>query len=97
MLEAFARYPVFDNLVFWIGGPAFPSSLLILGIVLAATKKAPVWKGVMIAISTALFPVSRIFRVEWMAHADDLLILIPSAYIGNEIINKRLFKPLQSA
>ncbi|HVS94367.1 MAG TPA: hypothetical protein VHE59_20155 [Mucilaginibacter sp.] len=82
MLDAFAQHPVFDNIVFWIGGPAFPSSLLVLGIVLAATKKAPMWAGVMIALSAVLFPVSRITRIETVAHIDDALMLVPMGYLG---------------
>ena len=82
MLDAFAKYPVFDNIVFWIGGPAFPLSLLGLGIVLSVTKKAPIWVGLMIALSGVLFPVSRITRIEVIAHIDDLFMLAPMIYLG---------------
>ncbi|MBS1501146.1 MAG: hypothetical protein JST32_03740 [Bacteroidetes bacterium] len=82
MLDTFVQHPVFDNIVFWIGGPAFPSSLLVLGIVLATTKKAPAWVGVMIGLSAVLFPVSRITRIEMIAHIDDALMLVPMGYLG---------------
>lgn len=82
MLETFADYPVFDNVVFWIGGPAFPVSLLVVGIVLTAKKKAPTWIGIMIALSGVLFPASRITRTEMIAHAADLCMLLPMAYLG---------------
>lgn len=90
MLETFAKYPVFDNIVFWIGGPAFPLSLLILGIVLTVTKRAPLWVGVLIALSGALFPVSRIMRVEMIAHATDICMLVPMAYLGRQLLANKL-------
>lgn len=86
LLDTFAQHPVFDNMVFWVGGPAFPSSLLVLGIVLAATKKTSVWVGIMIALSAVLFPVSRITRNEIFAHVDDILMLVPLAYLGWQLL-----------
>jgi hypothetical protein len=85
MLDIFAQHPVFDNIVFWIGGPAFPLSLLVLGVVLAATRKVPGWVGIMIVLSAVLFPVSRITRVEMIAHIDDMLMLVPMGYLGFRI------------
>lgn len=85
MLDIFARHPAFNNIVFWIGGPAFPMSLLVLGIVLIVTKKTPVWVGMLIALSAVLFPVSRITRIEMIAHIDDLLMLVPMGYLGFEL------------
>jgi hypothetical protein len=82
LLDALAQHQVFDNLVFWIGGPAFPLSLLALGIVLTAAKKVPVWVGGMIVLGAVLFPVSRIMRNETIAHLDDVLLLIPLNYLA---------------
>ena len=88
MLETFASYPVFDNIVFWIGGPAFPSSLLVLGVVLATSRKWEWWMGVLIVLGAVLFPVSRITRIELIAHIDDVLMLIPLSYLGINLFIK---------
>lgn len=94
MLETFAKYPVFDNIVFWIGGPAFPLSLLVLGIVLAVTKRFSLWVGALIALNGVLFPVSRIMRIEMIAHAADVCMLVPMVYLGWQLItNKLLISP----
>ena len=93
MLVALSQYPVLTNIIFWIGGPAFPISLLILGIVLARTRTVPVWVGILIAIAGALFPASRIPRIEWIAHVVDFMMLVPLAYISWQMLtnNLRLF------
>src|ERR1700744_720306 len=51
MLNAFAQHPVFTNIVFWIGGPALPISLLVLGIMLIRTKTVDLWVGTCISLS----------------------------------------------
>ena len=86
MLATLSRYPVLTNIIFWIGGPAFPLSLLIVGIVLARTRTVPVWVGVLIAVSGALFPASRIPRIEWVAHIVDFMMLIPLAYLSWQML-----------
>ena len=89
MLETFAQYPVFDNIVFWVGGPAFPMSLLVVGIVLTATKKVPLWIGVLMGLSGVLFPASRITRIEMIAHATDVCMLVPMGYLGWRMMRGR--------
>jgi len=86
MLATLSQYPVLTNIIFWIGGPAFPISLLILGIVLARTRIVPVWVGVLIAVSGALFPASRIPRIEWIAHVVDFMMLIPLTYLSWQML-----------
>jgi hypothetical protein len=85
MLTTLSQYPILTNIIFWIGGPAFPISLLILGIVMARTRAVPIWVGILIAVSGALFPASRIPRIEWIAHVVDLLLMIPLAYLAWEM------------
>ena len=81
-LEEFAKYPVSANtLLFW-SGPLFPLSLLVLGIMLIRTKAVPVWTGIVISLAGILFPVSRIPRIEWIAHIADALLLIPLCFLG---------------
>jgi len=90
ILEAFAQYPIFENIVFSVGGPAFPMSLLVVGIVLTATKKVPLWIGVLMGLSGVLFPVSRIMRIEMIAHATDVCMLVPMVYLGWQLITNKL-------
>jgi hypothetical protein len=90
-LAALARHPIVANAIFWIGGPAFPVTLLVLGIVLVRTRTVPWWMGTMLALGGALFPVARIPRIELIAHAVDLLMLIPGAYMGRNVLRGRSF------
>jgi hypothetical protein len=92
MLTTLSQYPVLTNIIFWIGGPAFPISLLILGIVLARTHSVPIWVGVFIAVSGALFPASRIPRIEWIAHVVDFMMLLPLAYLAFQMMAERELK-----
>jgi hypothetical protein len=74
--------------VFWLSGPAFPISILILGIMLSVKKAVPVWCGILLSLGGLLFPVSRILRIESVAHVVDLLMLIPAWYIAAVILTK---------
>lgn len=85
-LQALSAYPFVANAVFWFGGPAFPLSLLVLGIVLAWTRTVPLWVGGLIALGGALFPFAHIPDIALLAHAVDLLVLIPVWYIGVHIL-----------
>lgn len=87
MLTTLSQYPALTNIIFWIGGPAFPISLLILGIVLARTRTVPAWVGMLIAVSGALFPASRIPRIEWVAHIVDFMMLIPLTYLSWQMLS----------
>lgn len=74
-VEAARLYPVQMNLVLFWSGPAFPLSLLILGIVLARTKTVKWWVGTLLSLGGITFPISRILRIEWLAHLNDILLL----------------------
>lgn len=71
----------FNLLLFW-PGPLFPLSLLVLTIVLTLKRVTPVCVGVLMCAGAIAFPVSRIPRIELIAHISDLLLIIPLAYIG---------------
>lgn len=88
-LAALDAHPIVANAIFWIGGPAFPVTLLVLGIVLAATRTVPWWTGAMLALGGALFPVARIPRIELVAHSVDLLMLVPAGYMGWNLLRGR--------
>lgn len=85
-LRALGDHPVVANAIFWVGGPAFPLSLAVLGVVLARTRVAAPWAGTMLALGGALFPVARIPRLAIAAHAVDLLLLVPMWYIGWQVL-----------
>lgn len=85
-LDALAEHPVAAQLVLWLPGPTFPLSMIALGLALAFTRKAPLWTALLLAAAGALFPVSRIPRIEAIAHVADLLLLVPSAFLGVTLI-----------
>lgn len=85
-LAALAAHPIVANVIFWIGGPAFPLTLLVLGIVLARTGTAPWWAAAMLSAGGALFPVARIPRIELVAHAVDLLMVVPTVYFAMNVL-----------
>ena len=81
-LQAAAAYPLSFNLLLFWAGPLFPLSLLVLGINLIRKHVVPVWTGVLICLGAIAFPLSRIQRVEVLAHAADVLLAVPLIYIG---------------
>jgi hypothetical protein len=84
-LAALGEHPVVANVIFWMGGPAFPVTLLALACYLLVSRRAPVLVGVLLAAGAVLFPVARIPRIEILAMAIDLLILVPAAYLALRI------------
>ena len=88
MLVALSQHPVLTDIVFWAGGPAFPLSLLILGIVLTSTKTVELWVGISIALAGVLFPLSRIPRIELIAHIADAFMLIPLANLSWQLFSQ---------
>ena len=80
--EAWARFPTPFNLTFFWPGPLFPLSLLILGAMLVRTRSIPLWAGLLLCVAAIAFPVSRIPRIELLAHLADVLLLVPLAHTG---------------
>jgi hypothetical protein len=87
--EAWAQFPTTFNLTFFWPGPLFPLSLLILGIMMMRAKAARPWVGILLCLGGVAFPVSRIPRIEWVAHAADGLLFIPLAHMGLEFLKDR--------
>jgi hypothetical protein len=83
---AWAAHPTVFNLTLFWPGPLFPLCLLLLGALLARTKAAPVWIAALIAASGVAFPLSRIPRLAWTAHAADGLLLIPLLFLGLRVL-----------
>jgi hypothetical protein len=74
-LQAHKLFPFQTDLMLFWAGPAFPVSLLILGIVLAATKKVNWVTGILLSLGGITFPLGRILRIEWVAHLTDIILL----------------------
>ena len=89
MLQAMVDYPIASNLIFWLAGPVFPLSILILGIVISIKRVVPFGIGILLSAGGLLFPLSRIFRIALVAHLVDLLMLAPALYIALYVIAKR--------
>ena len=69
-------------LILFLPGLFFPLSLLIHSIALWRAKAAPAWVAALLAAGAALFPASRIPRIEAVAHAADLALFLPLAWLG---------------
>jgi hypothetical protein len=80
--EAWGQFPLMFNLTFFWPGPLFPLSLLVLGISLIRTRSIPRWSALLICVAALAFPVSRIPRIDLVAHAADFLLLVPLAFTG---------------
>lgn len=87
-LNSLSNYPVSSQILLFGSGPLFPLSLLILAINLMLKRSVPVWISVLLCVAAIAFPLSRIPRIEWVAHIADLAILIPSVAIAREILRK---------
>ncbi|WP_338876524.1 hypothetical protein WBJ53_12830 [Spirosoma sp. SC4-14] len=88
LLQQAAAHPVSFNITMFMSGPLFPLSLLVLGIVFLRKKVVPVWVGVLLCLGAVAFPVSRISRIESVAHVADVLLFIPIAYLGWQLLTK---------
>jgi hypothetical protein len=87
-LNLLSHYPVTSQILLFGSGPLFPLSILVLGITLMLTISVPVWIGILFCLAAIVFPLSRIPRVEWMAHIADLAMLVPSVAIAWQILRK---------
>ena len=87
-LNSLSHYPITSQVLLFGSGPLFPLSILVLGIILLVKRSAPVWISVLFCVAAITFPLSRIPRIEWMAHIADLAMLIPSAAVASQILKK---------
>jgi hypothetical protein len=78
-LAAICEQPVAAWLALWGPGPLFPLSLVLLGVALLWTRLVPRPLAVTLLVAGAAFPLSRIGRVDLVAHGVDALLLGASA------------------
>ena len=91
-----ARHPLAFNLLLFWSGPLFPLSLLVLGVNLLRKKVVPSWTAILICVGAVAFPLSRIPRIEILAHIADILLAIPLFYIGLQyILMKRIARSVE--
>jgi len=81
-LEALSHYPVSSQVLLFASGPLFPLSIIVLGIVLIRINAVPVWQGLLLTLAGIAFPVSRILRMELIAHITDFLFLLSCLFIS---------------
>jgi len=87
-LQELSKYPFTSQLLLFSSGPLFPLSILILGIVLAIKKLIPAWQAILLAFAGIAFPLSRVPRIEWIAHVADILFFIPCFFIALRFFKK---------
>lgn len=88
-LNGFAKYKLPSDILLFQTGPLAPLSLFVLGIVLLRTKSVDAFVAILLITGAILFPVSRILRVEWVAHICDLFLLVPLSILGLRILSRR--------
>ena len=85
---AWSQFPTLFNLTFFWPGPLFPLSLVALAVVFLRTRVVPPWVAVLLALAGLAFPASRIPRLALVAHAADVLMLLPLTYVAVNVIGQ---------
>ncbi len=80
------QHPGIFMLIFFAIGPAYPLSILLLGINLFRKKLAAKWITILLIMAAISFPPSRISRIPELMHLCDLLLSIPLFAIGIDTI-----------
>ena len=75
--------------ILFIPGTLFPLSMLLLGIQLVRTKRVSTLAGILLCIGAACFPLSRIPRIDILAHIDNVVLLMAHIVIALELSGSR--------
>jgi hypothetical protein len=86
-VTAYQKYPLQMNVSLFWSGPAFPLSLMIIGFMFIYQKINSFW-GVLFILGGIAFPVSRILRIESVAHLADIVLLIPLVLMLVDAVKK---------
>ena len=81
-VERLNDFPLAADTLYWVCGPLFPVALVGFGVLLLRLRAAPVTVGALVVLGGLAFPLSRITREPAIAHAVDLLLLLPFLYLG---------------
>jgi len=87
-LYSLSHYPITSQILLFGSGPLFPLSILVLGVNLMLKRSVPSWLGLLFCLAAIAFPLSRIPRIEWMAHIADFVMLVPSAAVAWQMLRK---------
>src|SRR5678815_712480 len=87
-LNSLSHYPATSQILLFGSGPLFPVSILVLGINFMMKRSVPIWMSILFCMAAVAFPLSRIPRIEWIAHIADLAMTIPSVAIAWEILRR---------
>lgn len=71
--------------VLFLPGALFPLSLAVLGIQLIRTKKIAPWIGIILFVAAIGFPLSRIPRIDVLAHFDNILLIVSHVLVAIKI------------
>jgi hypothetical protein len=88
LTAATQRHPAAFTLAFFVIGPAFPITLIILGINLYRKKLVKRYLPILLLLGGICFPLSRITRIAGLMHLCDLLVAIPLLIIGLSLLRK---------
>lgn len=75
-------------LTLFLPGILFPISLLLLGIQLIRAKKVQLWVGLILSLAAVGFPLSRVPRIDLLAHLDNALLLFSHILIAIILMKK---------
>lgn len=89
LMSAWTKSPlIFNTTSFW-PGPLIPLTLFVLGILFIKTRILKLWLGILLCLGALSFPIGRITRTETLAHVSDLMLLIPTLYLGSYLIRRK--------
>jgi len=81
-LQAFSAHALSYNFTLFWSGPFFVLSLLALSFFLTWKRVIPWWIGALLFLGALTFPISRIPRIELIAHLADALLFLPLLFLG---------------
>ena len=85
---AVGSMPVAQVLTLQLPGLFFPLILVLAGFSIWRSNLFPAWVPLLIALGGIGFPLSRIPRIQLLAHTADLLLLVPLLYIGWHFVRR---------
>jgi hypothetical protein len=75
-------------LTLFLPGLLFPVSVLAVAVSLGRAGAIPTWAVAMLCLGAAAFPAGRIPNIQAVAHLADLMLLVPSAWLGWRLLSR---------
>ncbi|HNQ13739.1 MAG TPA: hypothetical protein PKM16_11085 [Bacteroidia bacterium] len=76
-------------IAFFIPGALAPLSWVILGVLFFIKNIIPRWAAIALIVAGIGFPLSRIPRIDWLAHIDNGLLLLSMIVIANQFYSTK--------